>query len=205
MAQDLNNMPLLSDNTEYPEIYVVCKASYQDGDIYGVWIDTTQPMQDILKQIALMQYEGYHGDDEMLSKGYCPDPDTYFIHAHIGFYDVDIYGNAKIEDIRAYGLFIAQYGELGAELISINNGNLEKAKRFMDECYLGEYESRAAYATKLFNQHYLPRIPKDLQFCINCNCVKEAVFIRQGFSVEVGGKTHVFRHLKKPEFNPVAA
>ena len=80
-----------------------------------------------------------------------------------------------------------------------------KAKRFMNECYLGEYESPEAYAEEFFNQHYLPRIPEDLQFCINCDCVKEAVFIRQGFSVEAGGKTHVFRYLTKPQFNTMGA
>ena len=75
MKNHLNDTTVLLVKSK-PEIYVVCKASYQGGDIYGVWIDTTQPMQDILKQIALMQYEGEHGDDEMLSKGYCPDPNT---------------------------------------------------------------------------------------------------------------------------------
>ncbi|HEV2523569.1 MAG TPA: antirestriction protein ArdA [Gammaproteobacteria bacterium] len=200
MTKDLNNTSFLSGSAEHPEIYVVCLDSYNDGNVYGIWIDATQSVENILKRISTMQYEGYYPEPEMLSDGYCPDPETYGIHCHKGFYDIKIYVNDDLENVRAYALFIAQYGELGAELISNNNGNLEKAKRFMDECYLGAYESRAAYATELFNQYYLPRIPEDLQFCINCDCVKEAVFIRQGFSVEAGGKTHVFAYLKKPEF-----
>ena len=197
MTKNLNNTSFFPGSAERPEIYVVCLDSYNDGNIHGVWIDAMRPVEDILKQIAVMQLEGYHGTTEMSSEGYCPDSDSYAIHCHKGFYNVKIYVNDDLENVRAYALFIAQYGELGAELISNNNGNLEKAKRFMDECYRGAYESRAAYATELFNQHYLPRIPEDLQFCINCNCVKEAVFIRQGFSVEAGGKTHVFAYLKK--------
>lgn len=197
MANHLNDNAVLFVNLKHPEIYVVCKATYQTGNIHGIWIDVTQPMQDILKRIALMKHESCNGGAEMLSEGYCPDPSTYFIHCHMGFYNVEIQGNAKIEDVRSYALFIAQYGELGAELISLQNGNLEKAKQFMDECYLGAYESQAAYAEELFNQHYLPRILADLQFCINYKHVKEAIFMRQGFSIEVSGRAHVFKYLKK--------
>jgi len=205
MKQHLDNTPFLSSHAEHPEIYIVCLASYHDGNIHGAWINAMQPVEDILKQIAIMQDEGYYPNPDILSEGYSPDPDTYEIHCHKGFYNVKIYVNDDLENVRAYALFIAQYGELGAELISNNNGNLEKAKRFMNECYLGEYENPETFAEEFFNQHYLPRIPEDLQFYINCACVKEAIFIRQGFSIEVGGKTHVFRYLKKPEFNTAGA
>lgn len=199
MEQQLNNTIFLSSHAEKPEIYVVCLASYNDGHIHGAWIDATKPAEDILKQIAIMQDEGYYPNPDMLSEGYYPDSDSYEIHCHKGFYHVKIYVNDDLEKVRAYALFIAEYGELGAELISNNNGNLKKAKRFMDECYIGAYESREEYVIELLNQHYLPMIPEDLQPCIDCDCVKEAIFIRHGFSVKAGGKTHVFRHLAKFE------
>ncbi len=201
MAKNLKAAFTLSNGVEHPEIYVVCKASYQDGDIYGVWIDTTQPMPDILKQIALMQYEGEHGDDEMLSKGYCPDPDTYFIHAHIGFYDVDIYGNAKIEDIRAYGLFIAQYGELGARLIAYYEGTLDAAKEVIEQRYQGAYESELEYATQIFNKICLGTIPLELQNWIDYETFKTTIFKQHFFSIDVEAKTHVFFEWSgEPEF-----
>ena len=71
----------------------------------------------------------------------------------------------------------------------------------MNECYLGEYESQAAYATEFFNRYYLPRIPADLRFCINYKQIKDAIFMRQGFSIKAGDKAHVFRYPKKPESN----
>lgn len=205
MTKHLKNTFTLANGAEHPEIYVVCLASYLDGHVYGSWICATQSAKDILDQIATMQYNGYYADGAMLSENYCPDYGTYAIHCHKGFYNVKIGVNDNIEDVRAYALFISQYGELGAELISGNNGNLEKAKRFMDECYIGAYESRAAYAEEFFNQNYLPRIPEDLRFCINYKNVKEAIFMRQGFSVEVNGKTHIFRYLKKLESNAADA
>lgn len=193
MTKNLKATFTLPQGAKHPEIYVVCKPTYQSGNIHGVWVDTTKPMQDILKRIALMKHESGHLGSEMLSEGYCPDPGTYLIHCHLGFYNLKIDDNVSIEDVRAYGLFIAQYGELGARLIAINNGDLEKAKRFMDEYYRGEYESRTAYAKAFFKQRYLT--PKFLPYHLHCDCVEEAILY--SFFVKVGDKVHVFEYLKK--------
>lgn len=194
MTKNLKATFTLPHGAEHPEIYVICKATYQSGNIHGVWVDITKPMQDILKRIALMKHESGHLGSEMLSEGYCPDPGTYLIHCHIGFYNLKIDVNASIEDVRAYGLFISQYGELGAKLIVINNGNLEKAKRFIDEYYLGEYESRTAYAKEFFKQPYLSQIPKALSCHVNCDCVEETIL--QSFFVKISDKVHVFEYLE---------
>lgn len=195
MTKNLNNTSFLPGSAERPEIYVVCLDSYNDGNVYGTWIDATQPVEDILKQISTMQYEGYYPEPEMLSDGYCPDPETYEIHCHKGFYDLKIYVNETIEDIRAPALFIAKYGELGAKLIT-SCGNLEKAKKAIDERYLGEYESQAEYAVQFFNKNYLHQIPEEIRFCIDYDCLRETVFMGYCFSIDEGSKTHVFAHLK---------
>jgi hypothetical protein len=73
MKNYVNEFTLLSDSKEHPEIYVACLDSYNEGNIHGAWINATKPVKDILREIAMMQYEGYHGTDEMSAKGYCPD------------------------------------------------------------------------------------------------------------------------------------
>lgn len=103
----------------------------------------------------------------------CQIPTPY---TAIGFYDVEIYVNAKIEDVRAYALFIAQYGELGAQLISLSFGNLAEAKRFVDEGYLGSYKNRSAFDC---NEDYLAQIPEHLRFCVKYK-------IRRSFCDETG-------------------
>jgi antirestriction protein len=176
MEQHLNNTPFLSRNAENSEIYVVCLDSYHNGNVYGVWIDATKPVEGILKQIAIMQLEGYHGIAEMLSEGYYPDRDTYAIHCRKGFYNLKIYVNTDIEDIQAYALFIAKYGELGAKLITHFGENLGKAKKLINDRYLGDYKSQADYAVQFFNKHYLDAIPKDIRFCIDYDCLRNNIF-----------------------------
>lgn len=210
MKNHLNDSRVLLLRPKKPEIYLICKATYQKGHIHGIWIDARHSIPDILKRIAIMLHESCNGGAEMLSEGYYPDPNTYAIHCHLGFYDLKIEDNAKIENVRSYALFIAEYSELGAELINLQAGDLKKAKKLMKECYLGEYESKSAYAREFFNQHYLPKIRKDLPFSINYKYINyeyiiETLFMLQGFFVEVDGKTHAFRHLKKSESNTKAA
>jgi hypothetical protein len=136
MTHYLNDTRVLLLRPKKPEIYLICKATYQKGNIHGIWIDARQSMPDILKRIAIMLHESCKGGAEMLSEGYYPDPNTYTIHCYLGFYNLEIEGNAKIEDVRSNALFIAECGELGAELISLQAGDLEKAKKLLNECYL---------------------------------------------------------------------
>ena len=96
MTHFLNDTRALLLRPKKPEIYLICKATYQKGNIHGIWIDARQSMPDILKRIAIMLHESCKGGAEMLSEGYYPDPNTYAIHCYLGFYNLEIEGNARL-------------------------------------------------------------------------------------------------------------
>ncbi len=183
----LGNITHFNTNNEQPEIFVACLDSYDNGKVYGLWINARQEIEEIKRQIS-----------SMLSGSHYLDPDAepgarmYAIHSHKGFYDLQLDVHADIEDIRAQALFIARHGELGAKLIVHYEGTLEAAEEVINERYQGEYESQLEYATQLFDKLYVNTIPEHLRFCIDYEAFKRTIFWHYFFSIELEGKTHVF-------------
>ena len=183
----LGNISHFNTNNEQPEIFVACLDSYNNRKVYGVWINARQEIEEIKHQISIM-----------LSGSHYLEPDAeplrrmYAIHAHKGFYDLQLNVHADIKDIRAKALFIAKHGELGAKLIAHYEGTLEAAEEAINQRYQGEYKSQLEYATQLFDKLYLSTIPEHIQFCIDYQSFKTAIFEHYFFSIELKGKAHVF-------------
>ncbi len=183
MIANNNSLPAFSFNDQ-PQIHVVCLAAYNNGRLHGAWIDATQEVEEISKQIATM-----------LSKSPEPSAEEYAIHGDAGFYNVRIEEYDSIKDVHEKAMFILEHGELGAELSSYYGGDLEDAKKALDENYQGEYESELDYATAFFDECYLDTVPENVRFYIDYESFKTDIFIDDCFSIEVGGKSHIFfRH-----------
>lgn len=183
----LDNIPHFNTNNEQPKIFVACLDSYHNRKVYGVWINATQEVEEIKRQISIM-LSGSH----YLEPDAYPAPRMYAIHAQEGFYNLHLDVHANIEDIRAQALFIAKHGELGAKLIAHYEGTLEAAEEVINHRYQGEYKSQLEYATQLFDKLYLSTIPEHIQFCIDYEAFKTTIFHHYFFSIELAGKTHVF-------------
>ncbi len=175
-----NSLPAFNFKDQ-PQIYVACLAAYNNGKLHGAWIDPTQEPEEILEQIALM-----------LSKSPEPRAEEYAIHDHEGFYGLEIKEHTNIEDVHEKAMFILEHGELGAELYSYYGGSLEEAKTALDENYQGEYESELDYATTFFDECYLDTVPENVRFYIDYESFKTDIFIDTCFSIELGGKSHIF-------------
>jgi antirestriction protein len=187
-----NSLPAFcnSDNTtradsfdSQPQIYVICLASYKNYEWHGVWIDATQEVEEISKQISIM-----------LSNSPVPGAEEYIIHNDIGFQGLEIEEDASIEDVHEKAMFILEHGELGAKLLNYYRGHLGYAEEAM-ESYLGDYDNELDYAAEFFNECYLEKVPETVRYYIDYESFKKDIFIDYCFSIKVGGKCHIFsRH-----------
>jgi len=180
----LRNATHFITSNEKPKIYAACLSAYKKNKVHGVWVDATQSVKEIELQVSKMvcwsPYLTMHNTT------------FYAIHCHEGFYNLKLDINADIEYIRAQALFIAKHGELGAKLIAHYEGTVEAAEEVINQRYQGEYNSQLEYATQLFDKLYLNTIPEHIQFCVDYEAFKTAIFEHYFFSIELKGMTHVF-------------
>lgn len=178
MSDYLDNITL---NEDTPQIYVACLASYNNGILYGEWLDATQDSDTIQAQIK-----------QLLAKSPMPNAEEFAIHSHSGFGSIGVEEYESIQEIQEKALFILEHGELGAEVLNCyRDEGLEYATKILEKYYIGEYENELDYATKLFNEIYL--IPKHVQFYIDYELFQRDIFISDYFSLDVNGSCHVFR------------
>jgi len=181
ITNNLDNTSLSSTKLR-PAIYVACLASYVNGILYGDWLDASQPVEDIQEQIK-----------QLLAKSPMPDAEEFAVHDFEDFGPLSIDEYESIQEIQEKAAFIVEHGELGTELLAYS-GNPEDAKKVLENCYVGEYESELDYAIHLFDECYLPDIPKNIQFYIDYDKFCRDIFINDYFSVEVEGRCHVFMY-----------
>lgn len=182
MTNYLNNTALLSDNEDRPEIYIACLSSYANGIHHGAWLDVTQPLGEIQKQIK-----------QLLAKSPMKNAEEIAVHGCSGFGSLFIDEYERIQEIHEKASFILEHGELGAELLAYYGGDLEYVKKALEEYYEGKYESESDYADHLFDEIYLSDIPDDIQYCIDYERFQRTIFINDYLSIEVDGNCHVFR------------
>jgi len=121
-----------------PKIYVACLAAYNSAVLHGVWIDATDDIADIYKQIL-----------GMIKASPVEDAEEFAIHDYEGFGSFGISEYEGIESIHEKALFIEEHGELGISVLNHWCGDIDEARKAMEEGYHSEYESLANYAQML--------------------------------------------------------
>jgi antirestriction protein len=170
-------------NSEKPQIYVACLAAYNNGYLYGNWVDATEEPEIIHQEIQ-----------KMLSKSPIKNSDEWAIHAVEGFGSLRIDENEEIDKVHEIATFISEHGKLGAELIAYFY-NLENAKEALENNYHGEYSRKLDFAIQLFDDIYLDSIPDHLAYYIDYEAFSYDIFINDYFALEVDGNVHVFSYL----------
>ncbi len=185
MSNNLKSTDFLLDSEDQLEleVYFACASSYANGIVYGGWLDVTQPIEKIQKQIK-----------QLLAKSPMEDAEECVLQGYSGFGSLYIDAYESIEQIHEKALFVLEHGELGTELAAYYGGDLKHAKGTLEEYYEGEHESELDYSAYLFDKIHLSNIPEDLQYCISYERFQRAIFINDYFSLKVDGKYHVFRH-----------
>jgi len=152
-------------NTEI-RIYVADLAAYNNGKLHGVWIDATDELDDIWDQINKMLENSPEGFAE-----------EYAIHDYEGFGSYGLGEYECIESVHEIACFIEEYPELAGELLNQFGGDLEDARKAIEESYSGCHSSLADYAQELTEG--TSEIPSHLENYID--------YERMGRDMELGG------------------
>jgi antirestriction protein len=134
------------------QIYVACLAAYNNGILYGEWIDLNQPLDDVWRAICTM-----------LNNSPIPNAEELAIHDYEGFEGYDIAEPESIQTAHELAQFILEHGKLGGLLLE-HTGDLKAAEAAMQN-YMGEFRYLAEYAEDLMED--LVRIPDNLAPYIN--------------------------------------
>ena len=152
--------------SEEIRIYVADLAAYNNGRLHGVWIDATEEMEDIWAQVNQMLKSSPEGFAE-----------EYAIHDYEGFGGYRVSEYEGLESAHNVAVFIEEHGEIAGELLNNFGGDLEDAKKAIEENYSGCYKSLAEYAEELTEQ--TAEVPENLAFYID--------YERMGRDMELGG------------------
>ena len=176
-------MTAMINETETPRIYVACLSSYNNGRLYGKWIDATQDPDDIAEEIK-----------EMLAASPTPGAEEYAIHDSEGF-------NGMLDEYDDLYMVsgLAQLIEThGADLVSgvrdhVGTSKLQWTIDAFEDNYLGSADTLADYVyEEAKDSGMLDRIPDEYQRYIDWEAVAHDRELDDLFTVEADGKTHVF-------------
>jgi antirestriction protein len=121
-----------------PRIYVACLAAYNSGYLHGAWIDATTDEWAMWARI-----------EKMLVSSPVPNGEEWAIHDYEGFGGLTISEHAGLARIAEIAGFVAELGELGAEVLDHVFGDTDQARELMEGCYLGCHDSLADYLQEL--------------------------------------------------------
>ena len=152
--------------SEEIRIYVADLAAYNNGKLHGVWINATDDLDTIRKQVKKMLAESPEGFAE-----------EYAIHDHEGFGSYVLGEYAGLETAHEIACFIEEYPGFGSELLDHFSGDLEEARTAAEENYCGCYPSLADFAQELTEE--TRQIPDSLAYYID--------YERMGRDMELNG------------------
>lgn len=162
-----------------PQIYVACLASYNNGILYGKWIDVAQSERDVIDEIQ-----------EMLAHSPVEGAEEFAIHDFEGFGEIRLEEYDSISTIVAYADFISEHGELGAALLA--DYDVSEAETMIRDRYHGSYNSEVDFAWHLFEECYSNAIPDNLMCYFDCEEFARDLFISDYCLVKANEVVHVF-------------
>lgn len=170
-------------NTVTPRIYVACLASYNNGRLYGEWIDANQDTFSLYEKVK-----------NMLVTSPEPDAEEFAIHDYEGFGDLRIEEYASLKKVTSFAEFIAENGDLGSAVLAHADGDIKAAQNLLDECYHGEYDTEEDFAYYWVHEVDGREVSQFLRYYIDYKAIARDFFINDFFSLTVSYKVHVFSH-----------
>ena len=140
-------------NTNYsPEIYIACLASYNNGILYGKWIDATQDADVLDDEVQ-----------EVLAKSPIPNAEEWAIHDYSDFDDMRLSEYESLEQVSLIAKNIEEHGELFIEVYKYTN-DIDDALSMIDDRFIGLYDSVVDYAEETTD---MSTVPQHLQYYID--------------------------------------
>ena len=136
------------------EVYVVCLASYNNGEAHGEWVDANVDASDLQDSI-----------NEILEASPVKDAEEFAIHDYEGFgdYDRQLGEYPSLKEVTEAAAFIFEHDELG-QAVLCDTCNVEDAEKLLEN-YYGTYDSDADLARHIVEESDL--VPEPLQCYID--------------------------------------
>lgn len=152
--------------SEEHKIYVADLSAYNNGILHGVWIDATSDMDDIQRQVH-----------QMLKRSPVVGAEEYAIHDYEGFSSCSLGEYEGLARVHEVACFLGEHGDVAGGVLSHFGGDLDDARKALEESYNGCYRSLADYAEELTDS--AGDTPKHLESYID--------YERMGHDLEMSG------------------
>jgi len=118
-----------------PRIYVACLASYNNGCLFGRWIEVSEDEAALRSEVAAM-----------LRASPEPAAEEHAIHDFENFEGCEVREYESFSHVVALAQFAGEHGALGGEVLSYYGGDLEDARTALEDRYAGAYASLEDFA-----------------------------------------------------------
>ncbi len=122
-----------------PRIYVASLADYNDGRLYGQWIDAAQELDEL-----------EHAVVEMLKGSPTPGAEEYAIHDYENFGPLKINEYERLATVSRLALGILTHGPAFVHFASLAGTDDVTLNNF-EEAFFGHYESVERYADQVLD------------------------------------------------------
>lgn len=177
--------PTTPAHTIKPRIYVASLSDYNAGRLLGRWIDADQDAAAIHAEIAAMLAE---------SREY--PAEEWAIHDHEGFGEWRPREYESIDTVAAVASLIAEHGEIFAALLSHFGGDLDDARRWIEDGPRGCWCSLREFAEEFIGDiyaHEIDRLPDCIRYAIDYDQIgRDMEMGGEIFTIELNGMIHVF-------------
>ena len=122
-----------------PRIYVASLADYNEGRLYGAWIDAAQDEEELERRAK-----------EMLAHSPSPGAEEWAIHDYEGFGALRLDEFESLADVAKIAKGIGEHGPAFAAWAAHVGTDSEALDEFED-AYMGEWESAVAFAEEMLD------------------------------------------------------
>jgi len=177
--------PQTPGRTIKPRIYVASLSDYNAGRLLGRWIDADLEAEAIHAEIHAMLAE---------SREY--PAEEWAIHDYEGFGEWKPREYESIGTVATVAAHIAEHGEVFAALLNHFGGDLEDAKRWIEEGARGCWRSLGEFAEEFIGDIYaeeINRLPEFIRYAIDYDQIgRDMEMGGDIFTLTVGGDLHIF-------------
>ena len=142
-AERTTSLGACAPHADTPRIYVACLASYNNGCLFGRWIEVQEDEAALRSEVCAM----LHASPE-------PAAEEWAIHDFDGFHGIEVREYDSFSHVVKLAGFAEEHGKLGAEVLSYYGGDLEDARTALEDRYAGAFESLTDFAEEVASEHF---------------------------------------------------
>ncbi len=160
------------NDTETPRIYAACLSSYNNGKLYGEWIDCDRDSDEIMTDIKAMLSRSPMAEIEACEE--------WAIHDYEGFKGLKISEYEGIDRVAELAAAIEEHGEAFAAYVEcFGDSEIDE----FEERYRGSYEHKRAFT----EEHYSELIDRVEKVGLNSSYIDFETLERDLFMSEFAG------------------